>query len=280
MNISWLIPVFLVIAINLTPLSGQNKCPEDLLPGRNAVKGWIPKEKPECFDGSKLFEAIDGGAEIQIEYGFVSMARASYTSKKKLLDVEIYRMSYPEAAYGLMTTINEGPPFTPVNGSYTVMKNYYGMVVKGPYYAVVVNPSGKEDLADEINKMIAYISARINEDIVIPEIISTIKTEKIVKAVMFSGDIVLGNNCHLGVSRPFHYEKGVYLETGDSTIIIFQCNKDNISEEIITSTLEDFRKTGKYTVDHKELTLTNTKNVTYKINREGSRIIMSIPKSQ
>jgi len=280
MNINWLIPVFLIIAENLTPISGQNICPADLLPGRNVVKGWMPKEKPECFDGNKLFEAIDGGADVQIEYGFVSMARASYTSKKRLLDIEVYRMANPEAAYGLMTTMNEGPPFTPVNGSYTVMKKYYAMLLKGRYYAVIVNPSGKEDLTAEINEMISYISAEIKEEIVIPEIISTIKTEEIVKAVMFSGDIVLGNYCHLGISRPFHYEKGVYLETGDGIMIIFQCNKDNISEEIITSTLEDFRKTGKYTVDQENLTLTNTKGVTYKIYREGSRIIMSIPKSQ
>lgn len=261
-------------------ISGQDLCPLGILPQRGTLKGWVQNESPECFTGSTLFRAIDGGAEVHLEYGFLSMARASYSLQKKSLHVEVYLMKTPEAAYGLMTTMREGPPFTLNDGSYSFINRYYGMLVKGRYFVVVIDQSGKEDLIDEIKTIFADISTRIIESADIPEIISSIKQEGILKAVMFSGDIVLGNYCFLGVSRPFQYEQGVYIEKGDGSVIIFQSNKDIISDETVVSTLEDFSKTGNYTVDFTNLLLTDKKGVTYSIKKEANRVIMASTKSQ
>jgi hypothetical protein len=275
MYVRHLIPVLILFAISFSEISGQNLCPKNILPASGNVKGWIQIEPPECFSGDSLFDAIDGGAEIQLEFGFISMARASYSSRKKRLNIEVYCMTKPEAAYGIMTTMNEGPPFKPINGSYSVIKKYYGMLLKGKYFAFIIDPTGKSDLLKDIGKVIASISDRISEDAVTPDIMNSVSKEGVKKAVMFNGDIVLSNYCYLGVTRPFSYKQGIYIETSESKTIVFQCDTADLSDDKFTYALEQFRKTGKYTVDIEPMKLTNNSGVVYSISRSGNQIRMT-----
>jgi len=280
MKFIWLIPILLTITGHLTSVNGQDECPSNILPESGTIKGWIQKGKPECFPGENLFSAIDGAAEVYIEYGFVSMARASYSRKKKTLNVEVYLMKSTDAAYGIMTMMSEGAPLIPVNGSVITGKIYFGMVAKGKYFVIITEPSGKGELDNEINKLIIDLDSRINEKIVVPEIISNLHIEGITKAILFNGDIVLSNNYYLGLTRPFNYEQGVYIETGDGPVIVFKCKNDVPLINNINTTLENFDKTEKYIIDYKNNLLTNKKGVTFRIWIDDNKIIMSAMKRQ
>lgn len=271
---NWLIGIILIFN-GFTAANAQNNSPQDILPQSGTVKGWEQKTTPECFNSESLFEAIDGAAEVYLEYGFVSMARSSYSRKKQTLDIEIYRMADPDAAFGILSNMNDEPPANPVNGSIVILKSYYGMAVKGDYYIIVTEPAGKGGLEDVITKLITDITARITENTKTPDLISSLLIKDITRTVFFSGDIVLNNLIYLGIKRPFDYEHGIYFESNGIPFVIFICRNDIPVAGNINSTLERFSDSGKYKTDAQKKTITNSKGNTFHILTEGKLIILA-----
>jgi hypothetical protein len=60
-------------------------------------------EKPTIYEGDKLFEFIDGGADIYLEYGFkkVITFRVSYSDKPFIITV--YEMTSSKSSFGILT---------------------------------------------------------------------------------------------------------------------------------------------------------------------------------
>jgi hypothetical protein len=271
---NWLIGIILITTA-FTGINAQDNCPRNFLPQSGAVKGWEQKSAPECFNGESLFEAIDGAAEVYLEYGFVAMARSSYSRKKQTLDIEIYKMADPDAAFGILSNMNDEPPANPVNGSIVILKSYYGMAVKGSYYIIVTEPAGKGGLEDVITRLITDITGRIRENTIIPELISRLQIKDITRTVFFNGDIVLNNLFYLGIKRPFQYKHGIYFESKGSPFVVFICRNDISLAGNINSTIERFRESGKYTVDVQKNTVTNSKGNIFHILTEGNLIILA-----
>lgn len=76
-----------------------------LLPRSAEVPGWKLKERPERYSPEKLFEAINGGADRFLAYGFEELARATYAPDgipyPEESVIEVYQMSTPLAAFGV-----------------------------------------------------------------------------------------------------------------------------------------------------------------------------------
>jgi hypothetical protein len=268
------------LAGSLTNLNGQDITPSGILPGEKPVKGWKQKKVPESFPGEDLYQAIDGAAEVYIEYGFVSMARSSYSSGKKSLNIEIYMMADPEAAYGIMTLMNDGNPFKVSDGKVVVTRDYYGMLLKGRFYAIITDPTGKGALLNEIEKFSEMISEKIKEAAVVPEIISKADMRGIEKIILFRGDIVLHNQYFFGIPRPFDFDKGVFLQKKGDVKILFSTKNSETADRNIRTTLEHLEKTGNYKVDYRSQSLISTKGDTLKVRREGDLISVSAGKQQ
>jgi len=261
------------ISISFIKTSAQDNCPLEILPGSVSVKGWIQNAPPECYVNENLFEAIDGGAAVYLEYGFISMARSTYSRKKKTVDIEVYQMKDRDAAYGIFSNMNDGPPIEMAAGSIITMKSYYGMAVKGRYFIIVTEPSGKGGVSDDIYKYLTDITGKIEENVAVPSIIGNLKIEDISRLIYFKGDLVLNNALYLGITRPFNYDQGIYLETKGIQVIIFQSNIEMLPSENIYTTLERFKDSGKYTVDHETNIITNNKGVKFRVLAEDNKFI-------
>ncbi len=92
-----------------------------LLPANGSPKGFRRSEPVEVYGSSRLFEAINGGAESYISYGFRELARATYQpvdiSYKEEIVVEVYQMATPLAAFGIYSVEAEDcKPDTPGPG--------------------------------------------------------------------------------------------------------------------------------------------------------------------
>lgn len=279
MNIR-IISLFVLIAVPFLQIASQSSSPDQLLPGNKEVKGWSKKKTKESYKGDDLYLAINGAAEVYLEYGFISMARTSYSKKKKVLDVEVYQMKDSEAAYGIMTSMNDGMPAEISGGRVALAGSYYGMLTKGRYYVIITDPSGKGGISAETDKFINLIAENIKEESTTPELLSLPRISGTKKEVLFSGDIVLNNHYYLGVQRPFSYEKGAYLETAEGQMIILKCSNDRPADKKIAAALHDFENTGKYKVDYENSTMINSKGDTLKISSDGNLIIISIKKRE
>lgn len=83
--------------------------PTDLLPKDQDLKGWQSVGPPNVYTGEALFEYIDGGAELYLEYNFKQVAIREYSNDAgSSLTIEVYEMDSPENAYGLYSFDTRG----------------------------------------------------------------------------------------------------------------------------------------------------------------------------
>lgn len=72
-----------------------------VVPPDGFAPGWKKSEGLREFPGSRLFDHIDGGAELFLEFGFKGLCLQRYEKGEDELALEIYEMESPEAALGL-----------------------------------------------------------------------------------------------------------------------------------------------------------------------------------
>ena len=72
-----------------------------LLPKNNELKGWTYKSEPRLFANNQLWEYIDGGADVYIDYGFQKVATVELENAKRNIVVDIYDMKSLEGAFGM-----------------------------------------------------------------------------------------------------------------------------------------------------------------------------------
>ena len=80
-------------------------------PEDHFVPGWTKSGPMRRFIGSDLYNHIDGGAELFLEFGFEEVVIQGYGKGEDEITAEVYRMESPEAALGiyLMKCGNEMP---------------------------------------------------------------------------------------------------------------------------------------------------------------------------
>ncbi|MBE0643537.1 MAG: hypothetical protein IH600_05620 [Bacteroidetes bacterium] len=68
------------------------------------LPGW-EISAPERYSAKELYGYINGGAEIYLEYGFRQVTGQRCAQKKHELQVDIYEMVNPEAAFGMFSVL-------------------------------------------------------------------------------------------------------------------------------------------------------------------------------
>lgn len=89
------------------PPALPSESPDDLrgaLPSGEAFADWAPAGSPATFTPADLFQLIDGGADLVIEYGFRRLLHAEYQKRSDpgiRLSIDLYDMGTPEGAFGI-----------------------------------------------------------------------------------------------------------------------------------------------------------------------------------
>ena len=85
----------------LLPLIAVRSNTRNILP---SIKGWDREVNDVVYDNYTLWEYIDGAADIYLSYDFENLFIATYTDNEgKKINVELYRHSTPENAFGIYT---------------------------------------------------------------------------------------------------------------------------------------------------------------------------------
>ncbi|MBN1223864.1 MAG: hypothetical protein JXB23_11500 [Candidatus Aminicenantes bacterium] len=151
--------VFILVIFFPVLIYGQQlRLPED-----GFVKGWMRHEQSRHFIKSNLFDYINGGADLFLEFGFEELTLQYYRNDQSEIGLEAYRMENAEAALGiyLMKKGKETPhPDVPARNSadrlqFTILKNNY--------FILVNNFDGKESLIPVMVVLAGKILAAIPE---------------------------------------------------------------------------------------------------------------------
>lgn len=99
------------------------------------------------YDGSSLWGYIDGGADVYLEYGFVSLRALKTEVDSVRYQIDIYHMANPESAFGIFSISN----YTCANSDSVVyphcFSRYQAQIACDSFYISIVNDKGTPEAA-------------------------------------------------------------------------------------------------------------------------------------
>jgi len=131
------------------------------LPGDGFAPGWKTGGAPRTFLKADLFNHIDGGAELFLEFGFENVIVQRYVRGKAELALEAYEMEGAEAALGayLLKCGRETPlPGIPARNSSEAAQF---TILKGRYFILIDNPDGDKALVPAMTALAATLLEKI-----------------------------------------------------------------------------------------------------------------------
>jgi len=84
-------------------ISSAQESLELLLPSNNEIGAWEKVDKPFSYVGENLYDFINGGAEIFLEYGFRKVISQEYQNDDFTIVTNIYQMMNEISAFGIFS---------------------------------------------------------------------------------------------------------------------------------------------------------------------------------
>ena len=207
------------------------------LPQIGELKGWELVGTHQHMIGEDLFLLINGGAEIYYEYGFKQVIAQGFKNKNgKFLNIEIYEMQNPEAAYGIYTfkTGDEGKAIDVGNNGF--LEDYYLNFWEGNFLVTLIGFDSEKETIDGIIDTAKIVAAKIKSTGQKPTLIHMLPHEyknrlKSNGITYLRGNLALFNNYRFDPGNIFGLKQGVIGDYGDFKLFVFQygdtieCNK-------------------------------------------------------
>lgn len=121
--------------------------------------GWTKSEKELRFVGQRLYDHIDGGAELFHELGFKRLRVQAYQKGEEEITLEVYEMESPESALGIYLQQSAGgAPIEGIDARNTGSK-YQLSIVKGNIFFQVNSFSGAEEFVPTMTSLAREMAA-------------------------------------------------------------------------------------------------------------------------
>jgi len=133
------------------------------IPAATFAPGWASAGALRTFTGQDLFNQIDGGAELFLEFGFANLRLQAYMRDKAELTLGAYEMESAAAALGVyLMKMGRETPF-PEIAARNSGEEAQVTIVKGRYFVQVDNlgdvPASKAEAAALANAFLAGVDA-------------------------------------------------------------------------------------------------------------------------
>lgn len=127
-------------------LSFQVKAQTLRLPEDGFMEGWEKHDKSLHFNRGGLYEYINGGAELFLEFGFEELFVQHYRKGNHEISLEVYCMEIPEAALGIyLMKCGQETPLPEIKARNSADRLQF-LIVKNNYFLLVNNFKGEEKL--------------------------------------------------------------------------------------------------------------------------------------
>jgi hypothetical protein len=175
--------------------------------GSSDVKGFFPSSvkaqgskiikdgQARLYDGQKLFDYMDGGAELYYESGFAQVCVQQYKNAGARITAEIYQMDASGHAYGIYTFDSQGEH--PAIGQDATYAQGLLAFWKGPYFVRAF--SDKEGDKEILLALGRFIAQKIPQEGTRPEILGRLPAQWVAKdsLIYFRGQMALNNSYFL-----------------------------------------------------------------------------------
>jgi hypothetical protein len=200
-----------------------------LLPSPEKIPGWKIQQGPDLYAGDRLFDLIDGGADIYFEYGFSQVISVDYIDQaQNITEAEIYEMTDAPAAYGIFSLTQQAGLWGQDYGQLSAVNKDYIAFWKGRYYVIISWSSRQDPVKKPMETLARLISDEIEEDGPYPALLarfSVIDPGK--KAVYLKGNLALSNFYYFDYKDIFETRDAIGCTPGDHHRLVF-CYDDQV----------------------------------------------------
>jgi hypothetical protein len=204
--------IFLVLLFSLLMwgCSGGGGELKGFLPSSADVPGITAVGRPHIYKGMKLFDYMDGGAELYYEYGFEQACVQRYQPPPGEVTAEIYQMDLSANAYGIYTFDTKGEH--PSIGQDATYERGLLSFWKGRYFVRVF--SENEELKETILVLGRAIAQKITQEGGRPDILASIPSFWVEgdSLLYFRGMIALNNSYFLSHQDILSLSEGITFQ--------------------------------------------------------------------
>jgi hypothetical protein len=134
--------------------------PRRLLPGNDAIPGWVRSEDPRIFSGKTLFAYIDGGAEEFLAQGFRDLTVGGYRKDSLEVVAEIYHLGSRKGATAILEA-RGGSAESPTVGEACALDSMQILFRREGFFVSVTGFEKKPAVAATLRALSDSIDARI-----------------------------------------------------------------------------------------------------------------------
>ena len=136
---------------------------QQFLPESRVDPDWNLSGEPECYEGEDLFLMINGGAEIYHEYGFKRVVAAVFVHSdgRTRINVEIYEMNDPTAAFGMYTQKSSLEGESLSENLWGRLEDYYLNFWKGRFVVTITGFNAERKTVDGLKVLARAIGSGI-----------------------------------------------------------------------------------------------------------------------
>lgn len=132
-----------------------------LLPPDGFLERWKRTGPPKVFEGTALYNHIDGGGEPFLEIGFEACTVQRYASAGAQTVLEVYRMSDETAALGVFLAAGGPIDLARPGESQSTRTENQASLRRGRYYVVATCFEARPGLSSDLAAMTAYVGERV-----------------------------------------------------------------------------------------------------------------------
>jgi hypothetical protein len=199
--------------------AGETKDLQSLLPPPQ--DSWQPYDELMRYGVDDLYDFINGGAEVYLEYGFVRVISQEVTKGDDSIIFTIYEMRNPQAAFGIFS-YNRTPQKQPVAIGDGGFKGGFQLAFwQDRYYVILESYTEGEEMEQAVSGFANRISENIGAHAEEPEVVRRLPSENLTdgSAKLLGGHLALGSLLFLGTPDLFALDNDdvvLYGEYGGS----------------------------------------------------------------
>jgi len=220
-----------------------------LLPQSGEADGWSPAEPPQHAVGDDLFFLINGGAEVYHEYGFEQAAVLSYSDENnRSLNLEMYEMRDPAAAYGIFTFKRGDDCLSLDIGDGSCLQDYYLNLWKGRFLITVIGFDTEQETRDGLVSLARSAAQKIDAVGRRPPILAWLPRVGLDETSIryMRGNLALFRSYEFGTGNVFGVTEGLTARIGEQVVFAFQYSSESEAARWFDTAFEQLSQSEKF----------------------------------
>lgn len=227
-------------------LNGQEL--RQLLPSVEDLPGWKLNQQPAVYNGDGLFELIDGGADIYLEYGFTRVVSAQYADpSQNIILIEIYEMNDSAAAYGIFSLSQGKTGWKKAYGTDAAETADYISFWKSRYYVIVSWLSRQTRDTEIFTKVAGVIAGKIVPGSDYPPIVTSYGLALHAgNTIYFRGNLGLSNFYYIDYKDVFQINEGIAASADGVYKVVIAYDDPEKATEVMQSAKQSFSSNKRF----------------------------------